>query len=54
MNTINKIKFDFSQVPEIDRRLLGESLLPALKAHFANPENQRRFEERKKKHGIKE
>lgn len=48
VSDISEIKFDFSKVSDMTKRLLGSSLYKDLIEHFKNPENQRKFEEWKK------
>lgn len=42
------IKIDCSKMSNLDKMLLGSSVIDDLIAHFNNPENQKKFKEWKK------
>lgn len=45
-------KFDFSQIPAVERRKLGKTFLGAVERFYSDPENIRRFEEWKKSQEV--
>lgn len=45
---MENIKFDFSQIPEVEARNLARAFYEAAKRFYEDPENVRKFEEWKK------